>query len=334
MSGKLKFWADDFKNETNDKTMFSLVGIGFKQVDNWSRLFSIVFSLVLTIFSINSIWTFYGTSETVISGWLNAFFPLEIWFWVFGGLFVFLLGYALAKRDKMLRNLVAMLIAFNVGITLSEFWQATIDFPSVEFPFETIGDAGNSLYFRLFFLVPVIPMFLVYWLLIRKNGQFPLRVGDLSVKTKLFFPRGKKQNSWKTILVRYWIFVVLPVFLLMQITVGFEPILSGKLFIFLVPILILALFNAFAEELLIQGFILPNVVSSLRPAFGVFLMGMFFGLLHFGASPDVIAGLPQALIIGFFAWMGAKAVVETGGIGFSILAHMGADVAIFSSSFI
>ena len=198
MSGKLKFWADDFKKETNDKTMFSLVGIGFKQVDNWSRLFFIVFSLALTIFSINIIWAFYGTSETVISRWLNAFFPLETWSWVFGGLFVILLGYALAMRDKMLRNLVAMLIAFNVGITLSQFSQATIDFPAVAFPFETIWDAGNSLYFRLFFLIPFIPMFLVYWLLIRKNGQFPLRVGDLSVKTKLFFPKGKKQNSWKT----------------------------------------------------------------------------------------------------------------------------------------
>ena len=120
----------------------------------------------------------------------------------------------------------------------------------------------------------------------------------------------------------------------MQMQVGFAPILSGKILVFILPIFVLALFNAMAEDLFIQGFIVPNTVDALNPAIGILMGGLFFGLLHWGASPDAISGLPHALIIGFFGWMGAKAVVETGGIGMGVLGHMGADVAIFSAIFI
>ena len=103
---------------------------------------------------------------------------------------------------------------------------------------------------------------------------------------------------------------------------------------FLVPILALALMNALSEDLILQGFILPNEARILAPGLAILLHGLFFGLMHWGSAPDAISGLPQGLVIGFLVWVASKAVLETGGLGYSVLGHMSVDVAIFSGHFI
>jgi len=313
--------------------MFGLIADGYKELNDPLRLLIVVGIFVVTILTINSFWHFVDQSNTLLGGLLAQVLRLDYWILIFGGFFILTIAAAQINGNTGIRNLAAMCFAFSFGIGLSSYITDVWVFPAGNFPIESYRDAGLLLYRRLFFLIPIVPVLAAYFITSRKHGKFPIRLGDLSVKTTLFFKKGSK-NSWRTIIVRYWIFVIVPVTLLMQIPVGFEPILSGKIFVFVLPIFVLALFNAMAEDFFIQGFIVPNTVHALNPAIGIFIGGMFFGLLHWGASPDAISGLPQGLIIGFFAWMGAKAVVETGGIGMSVICHMGADVAIFSSNFI
>ena len=255
------------------------------------------------------------------------------WVLVFAAYFLLALIVATVKKRRPLRILIYMLATWLAGIYAIRAAQPYIPYPAADFPFQDYGDALGAMVYRLSFVGPIIPMFVVYWIVEKGDRAYPLRFGELFRKTVVFRGSGKG-TSWATWLVRIWLFVALPLFIMFQMQVGFEPLKSGKVLVFLIPILGLALMNALSEDLILQGFILPNEARILAPGLAILLHGLFFGLMHWGSAPDVISGLPQGLVIGFLVWMASKAVLETGGLGYSILGHMSVDVAIFSGHFI
>ena len=238
------------------------------------------------------------------------------------------------KRNTAGRDVIAILLVYILATWGSRAWQDTVSFPQTNFPFQEFADAFGALYYRAFFLLPLVGLFLVHRFVCSRDVMLPFRVGQQrATSTRLFLQKGNG-NAWTTVLVRFVLFVSLPIAILLQVTVGFEPVTSGKAAIFSGPIVLLAFFNAFAEDAIFMGFILPVLIPLVGAGRAILMIGLYFGLLHWGAAPDIISGLPQALSIGVFATIGAKNVVETRGLAFAVLAHASVDVAIFLSHFI
>lgn len=313
--------------------IFALAAEGFRQRGQPLLFFYVANLLGVTILGMNVVWAITGSSPTVLSAWLARLATPGIWIAVFGSYYGAGIAVSVWKKSRSLRVLIYMLVGWLIGTFLVRSAQPYIPYPDASIPFENLGDAFGAILYRLSFVAPAIVLFLIYALVEKRDQRYPLRFGDLSRKTCLF-RSGGKTTSWAVWVVRIWAFVALPLFVLFQAQSGFEQILSGKLVLFLIPILLLALLNAVSEDLILQGFILPNEARVLAPGLAVFSHGLFFGLLHWGSAPDAIAGLPQGLVIGLLVWIASKAVLETGGLGYSILVHASIDVAIFSGSFI
>ena len=321
------------REEFAKRGIFSLAWSSLTKPRELLLFFYIASILASTILCINAIWVLTGSPETLLSSWLSGIAPLGMWVSVFAGYFLLALILAAVTESRPLRILIYMLATWLAGVYAIRAAQPFIPYPSADLPFQDYGDALGAMVYRLSFVAPVVPMFIVYWIVEKGDRAYPLRIGNLFRKTAIF-RSGGKGTSWAVWVLRIWLFVALPLFIMFQMQAGFEPLKSGKVLVFLVPILALALMNALSEDLILQGFILPNEARILAPGLAILLHGLFFGLMHWGSAPDAISGLPQGLVIGFLVWVASKAVLETGGLGYSVLGHMSVDVAIFSGHFI
>ena len=100
------------------------------------------------------------------------------------------------------------------------------------------------------------------------------------------------------------------------------------------PIAMLALFNGFTEEFLFRGLIQPALIDFLGKWPGLVFQGLFFGFLHWGSSPELIAGLPMALAATALGILWGYSVICTRGIAWAVLCHAMADFAFFSAYFV
>ena len=119
-----------------------------------------------------------------------------------------------------------------------------------------------------------------------------------------------------------------------QMGVELRPIRTGVLWALIPAILTAALANAIAEELIYRGMLQPAFVQAAGVARGLWIQGVMFGLLHWGMSVGVVAALPTSLLIGVGAVFWGKAVIETRGLSWVIIAHAMVDVAIMSAYFV
>ena len=99
-------------------------------------------------------------------------------------------------------------------------------------------------------------------------------------------------------------------------------------------ILIAAFVNATAEEVVYRGFMQPAFMRVLGVGGGMWMAGLFFGLVHWGISVGLLAALPVSLLIGLGAVIWGKAAYETKGLAWPIAAHFMIDVAIMSAYFV
>ena len=180
------------------------------------------------------------------------------------------------KRHTAERDLIAILLTYILATWGSRAWQETVSFPQTNFPFQELSDAFGALYYRAFFLLPLAGLFAVWWLLCRRNVMLPFRIGQQrATTTRLFIQKGRR-NRWSTVLVRFLLFVSLPIAILLQLMVGFEPVTSGKAAVFSGPIVGLAFFNAFAEDAILLGFILPALIPLVGAGRAILMAGLYF----------------------------------------------------------
>ncbi len=293
------------------------------------RALGIGLLLLLTWLAVNGVWGLTSARDTLVSGLERQVAPLAAWVAV-PALALFVVAVlAGRRRDRGLLAISAMLLAYLLGVVFARYAKLAID-PTGGIPLRGLADGVRALVERSFILLPALPMLGVGLFFHRE--ELPLRFGDWGVETG--GGSGPGSGTWGRSMIWALVLVGLPCFLLLQSTVGFAPIRTGSLWPALVPVILLALFNAFSEELLFRGLIQTPLVEDLGVRPGMILQAAFFAIHHWGASPSIAGGAPLALLLFFAAyWMGL-AVVATRGLGWAIAFHAILDFTFFSAQFV
>jgi membrane protease YdiL (CAAX protease family) len=92
--------------------------------------------------------------------------------------------------------------------------------------------------------------------------------------------------------------------------------------------------NALIEEVIYRGMLQPAFVHAAGIARGLWIQGLMFGMLHWGMSVGVVAALPTSLLIGIGSVFWGKAVLDTRGLSWVIVAHAMIDLAIMCAYFV
>ena len=268
---------------------------------------------------VSAIWGLTSPKDTLVSGLLRELGSLAAWAVGPAVLSGVVALFAARRGNRGLLAASAMLFAYLAGVAVSRYAKLWVN-PPGGIPLQDLGDAGRALFERSFLLIPALPMLVVAYLVCRQD--LPFRFGNWGV------------GNWHRSYLLALLLIGLPGFFMMQSTVGFAPIKNGTLWPALLPVLALALLNAFTEELLFRGLIQTPLVAYLGAGWGVLLQAAFFAIHHWGASPSLIAGAPMAIILLFAAiWMG-RSVLETRGLGWAIAFHALLDFVFFAAHFV
>lgn len=208
--------------------------------------------------------------------------------------------------------------------------------PEVTIPLTGEESALRFALARLWFAGPIAVVLLVVWLLFAGRtgagsptfgfGNWLVRSRDLNVAEPL--------ESWiRKLFVGFVIFSAI-LFVFVQMPVGFAPIVSGSLWPLVPAVLIAAAANATAEEVIYRGFLQPAFIRYGGAAAGLWMQGLFFGIIHWGLGVGVLAALPVSLAIGVGSVVWGKAAYETRGLAWTIAAHFLVDVAIMAAYFV
>ncbi len=286
-------------------------------------------ALIVAWLGVNAAWGLTSAEDTLVSGWLRRAASLEVWL---GGAVALLAGavaLAAGRRKRGLLAITGMLCAYLTGVAASRFAYDVLD-PRGGVPFDHYNDVLFAVWERSFLLYPAIPMLAVYLLVTDPNSRFAFRFGDWRAPARFF--RERAQMRWSGHLLFWLVVIVAPMFVLMQVQVGFAPITSGRLFVFLPAVIVLALFNAFTEELIFRGFVQRALLAYLGPAAAVLLQAAFFGIHHWGSSP--VPGFATVAITFLFGAVWGLSVLQTRGLGWAVCCHTLIDMTFFSAHFV
>jgi len=289
-------------------------------------------ALVLTLLAVNAVWGLTSEDDTLISGWLRTLGPLWAWIvlaLVFSAL-VIVVGRVRANHTLVV--LGAMTGAYTLAVIASEYVHAWLQ-PRSGVPFERQTDLFVFLWERSFMLWPAVPMWAVYWWLLRADSRSSLATGYWTSKATSSADK-KSKRVWLGVFAAYIAFVFVPAMYAMQAGVEFAPIRQGTLFAFIVPVVGAALFNAFTEEVIFRGLFQPALCACSGLHVGILLQATFFGFHHWGASPDPIAELPTAIATCGLGLLWGYSVVATRGLAWAVVSHMFADIVLFSAYFV
>lgn len=250
--------------------------------------------------------------------------PVLVW-----GVPVVLLTAALgawAANRRGLAVLAAMLVAYHLGngllgmgYALTDAWVDSLrDNPWQRFIVRRV----------IYGVAVCLPMAVVAAVLLRR-GELSFRFGDWRVRTRP--SRKDAPVTWARMLLGVGLFAALPVALLMQTAVRFEPVVTGAIVGVALPVLLMSLVNATAEEAIFRGFALPAAVRAAGVPRGLWLVGAWFGLHHLGLSVVLMSSLPGVVLLGIGSVYFGKSVLETRGLGWAIAAHMLFDIGIFAA---
>ena len=187
--------------------------------------------LALSWIAVNATWGLTGP-PTLISSWLSLLAPLAVFIALSLSVFAAVGVVAERRGDPDLLLVASMLFAYTAGVVVSEFARETLQ-PS------------NTFLDRSFILLPAIPMSIVARLL-GSTIPYPFKWGDWSVPSTWLRLGG---HDWSASMRGSLVFIALPVALLLQMAVDFEPIRTGELWPWLPTILGLSVLNGFSEDL-------------------------------------------------------------------------------------
>ena len=151
-----------------------------------------------------------------------------------------------------------------------------------------------------------------------------LTVGDLCAPARLPLPGRARWNIVAPLLL-----VVISAGLLIQLWIvsgasnRFHP---GLLLTALLAALAFAALNAISEEFRFRCLLLAYGSRFMGVAHAIAATSLLFGLAHFGGHPSGFSGVAMAT---FFAWVVARSMVDTGGLGWAWSLHFTQDVIIF-----
>ncbi|HSA56772.1 MAG TPA: CPBP family intramembrane glutamic endopeptidase [Gemmatimonadaceae bacterium] len=247
-----------------------------------------------------------------------------------------LAGIAWRRRERRLAGAAAMIVAFLLGHLLYEAVYPLLG-ARLAIPFPAPAAARDFAAARLAWGASIGAACLVAWWLTSgwQAGAPALALGhgDWSVRGRDFSKRDAP-HSWARRLGTGYLGFMVVLFVAMQANVGFAPLRSGALVSFLPAILLAAVTNAAAEELVFRGLIQPAFIRFGGVAAGLWMQGLLFGLMHWHNSVGLLAALPVSLLLGLGAVVWGKAAYETHGLTWVIVAHALVDVAVMGAFFV
>jgi len=243
---------------------------------------------------------------------------------------------ALAGR-RAYAGAAAMITAFLVGHQLYAWLYVHLPGRFV-FPFSALGDGPRFALSRLGYAATLLVPMLIAWFATfqrDRTGWPPLtfRIGKLTETSRDFSIKTPVRPVWRELLGGYGFFCVV-MFIVMQLNVGFRPIVNGTFWALLPAILVAAVGNAIAEEFVFRGLIQPAFIRAAGVGVGLWSQGVMFGLMHWGVSVGVLAALPVSLLIGLGSVVWGKTALDTQGLGYVVIAHAMIDVCVMSAFFI
>lgn len=272
---------------------------------------------------------------TQVSRLVEAVAPLDVVYWSSLGIAVALMLLALLARRGALAFASAIVAAYLGGLHLSGFAFHFLPL-DVDVPFGDFDDAVRFALSRFWFAAPIVLVMLLVVFAFRTQlagdelklgfGNWLVRSRDVSAK--------EAPATWLAKLFGGYLLFVIAFAAFVQLPVGFGPVTSGALFALLPAILVAAFANAVAEEVVYRGFIQAAFVRYGGAAAGLWVQGLFFGIIHWGLSVGVLAALPTSLLIGLGSVVWGKAAYETRGLAWTIVAHFMIDVAIMAAYFV
>lgn len=261
--------------------------------------------------------------------------PLQMLFWSCVGLGIagVVILSALGRRGH------AVLWAGVVGYLLGHglfAWLPVHHLIDFRIPFTSMDDAVAFVKHRLVYGVCVAvsagaALALSAWAL-RAWPRFHLGIGSWSAAGRDFTHRSKPE-TYRTAMLGFALFAAV-LWVVGQMGVELAPLRSGALWAVIPAILLAAIVNAVVEEIIYRGLMQPAFVQAAGIARGLWIQGVMFGMLHWGMSVGVVAALPTSLLIGIGSVFWGKAVLETRGLSWVIVAHAMVDVAIMSAYFV
>jgi membrane protease YdiL (CAAX protease family) len=169
-------------------------------------------------------------------------------------------------------------------------------------------------------------------LLLSSWPRFHLGVGSWSAQGRDFTHKSKPETYYKAML-GFAVFALV-LWIVGQMSVELKPLRSGLLWGLVPVILLAAMANALIEEIIYRGMLQPAFVHAAGIARGLWIQGLMFGMLHWGMSVGMVAALPTSLLIGVGSVFWGKAVLDTRGLSWVIVAHTMIDVAIMCAYFV
>lgn len=262
--------------------------------------------------------------------------PLSVWAAVSFALLAMISVGSIRGEKSPLRKIsacAALLLAYLVGVGGADWLRHAVSLP----PSTLIEDYVDPLVWllhRSFFLLGAAPLALVY-LLQRPSGvEHPvIRFGSWSEPHGDGSPVGRWRR-WPSLLALWVVILILPATLFFHAQSGFALFTSGRLFVFFVPIVGMAVFNAYAEEVVFRGLLLPAMGDQIGSNRANWAQALLFGMLHFGSSPAPLGAAAVLAVATMIGVLFGKSVVETRGIGWAVIAHAFADFSFFSVQFI
>jgi membrane protease YdiL (CAAX protease family) len=270
-----------------------------------------------------------------VSRMLAELAPLQQVYWSSLGISLLVSFAAAAFRRWALAWAAGTVAGYLFGFFLFAFLFQYFP-PGVEIPLRHEDDALRFALSRLWFAGPIAVVLLLVWLVFGQlagAGHPSFGFGNWLVRSRDLIAAEPLQ-SWLAKLVGGYLVFVAVLVVLIQAPVGFKPLLEGTLWPLLTAVLIAAAANAIAEEVVYRGFILPAFVQYGGVAAGLWMQGLFFGVVHWGLGVGVLAALPVSLLIGIGSVVWGKATYETGGLWWAIAAHFLVDVAIMAAYFV
>ena len=316
--------------ETREHSIFTMLGLERAGAVRWSTL--VVLAALAWLGGVAALGPYRPTQ---VSRMVAEIAPLASIYWSSVGVALAIGLLAVAARQWALAWAAMTVGGYLLGFQLSGFLFLYFP-PDVDIPLTGDASALQFALARLWFAGPIAVVLLVVWLAFaRQTGAAApeFGFGNWLVQSRDVNAREKPQ-SWLAKLFGGYLLFIAVMFVAIQTPVGFAPILSGTLWPLLPAVLVAALANAAAEEVVYRGFIQPAFIRYGGAAAGLWVQGLFFGLIHWGLSVGVLAALPVSLMIGFGSVVWGKAAYETRGLGWTIVAHFMIDVVIMAAYFV
>jgi membrane protease YdiL (CAAX protease family) len=162
----------------------------------------------------------------------------------------------------------------------------------------------------------------------KKPKDFYLAKGDIAAPAEPIRWLGVKEGDrWNKFGI--WLSVFISLGTLTFLVIGGRPPLDIVIreLPFLPAILLAAALNAFTEEITYKASFLSVLESPLGKRQAVYMVAVYFGLMHYYGIPYGVIGV---LLAAFMGWLLAKSMQETGGLFWAWFIHFLQDVWIFA----